>query len=225
MYKHKKHKTFSYGIVGIGRFGFWLATELAAAGANLVVLDRNEDKIRQMREYTENAFVVNSLDKNTLADTGIQNCDVAIVCIGEHIDTSILTTLELINLGVPQVIAKANSTEHGEVLERLGAKVIFPERDMAIRLANRLEASRVLDIVGLSEKINISKLEVPKAFIGKSVIEINLRKEFGLNIIAVESNGNIIDVINPDYVFAETDILYLSGSRENILALSDWIAE
>ena len=95
MFHRAKNENMSYGIIGIGRFGYALATELAKSGCDLVVLDCDEEKIRQMREYTENAYVVNNLDKKTLLDTGIQNCDVAVVCIGEHIDTSILTTLNL----------------------------------------------------------------------------------------------------------------------------------
>ena len=101
----KKNEKNTYGIIGLGRFGYALAIELAEAGAELLVLDQDEEKVRELREYTENAYVVRSLDKKTLSDTGIQNCDVAIVCIGEHMDTSILTTLNLVSLGIPKVIA------------------------------------------------------------------------------------------------------------------------
>ena len=150
-----------------------------------MVLDKDEEKVREMREFTENAFVVQSLDKKTLSEIGLQNCDVAIVCIGEHLDTSILTTLNLVGMNIPKVIAKATNSDHGEILEKLGAEVVYPEQDMAIRLAGRLETSRMLDIIQLSEKINISKLQVPDCIIGKSVLDINFRSGFGLNIIAV----------------------------------------
>ena len=143
MYHKTKNDRMSYGIVGIGRFGYALASALAESGCELIVLDRDEEKIREMREKTENAYVVSNLEKKTLLDTGIQNCDVAIVCIGEHIDTSILTTLNLVSMEIPTVIAKATSTEHGLILEKLGAEVVYPERDMAVRLANRLENSRM----------------------------------------------------------------------------------
>ena len=128
----KKNKN-TYGILGLGRFGYALAMELAAAGADLLVLDRDEEKVRELREYTENAYVVRNLDKKTLADCGVADCDVAVVCIGSQMDTSILTTLHLVSLGVPHVIAKAASAEQGEILEKLGAEVVYPERDMAIR--------------------------------------------------------------------------------------------
>ena len=146
--KPKKEKN-TYGIVGLGRFGYALAMELAASDADILVLDKDEEKVREMREYTESAYVMKTLDKKSLAETGIQNCDVAVVCIGEHMDTSILTTLNLVSLGIPVVIAKATSLEHGQILEKLGAEVVYPEHDMAVRLAHRLETSKMLDFVQL----------------------------------------------------------------------------
>lgn len=222
MFGRTKKNRASYGIVGLGRFGSALAMELAEAGAELLVLDKNEEKVREMREITENAFVVKSLDKKSLAETGIQDCNVAIVCIGEQMDTSILTTLNLVSLGVPLVISKAASSEHGEILEKLGAEVVYPERDMAIRLAHRLETSRMLDFVQLSEQVNISKLMAPDKIIGKSVVAVNLRGRFGLNIIAIENNGNVIDNIKPEYTFAKGDVLFVSGNKDGMKRMSDW---
>ena len=151
MFGKSKQERLSYGVVGLGRFGSALAKELAAAGADLLVIDQNEEKVREMRELTDNALVVHGLDKKTLEETGIQNCDVAVVCIGEHMESSILTTLNLVDMGVPKVISKATSAEHGEILRRLGAEVVYPERDMAIRLAKRLASRRILDFIQLSE--------------------------------------------------------------------------
>ncbi len=219
--KHSKNKIL-YGIVGLGRFGMALALELAKAGADLIVLDEDEDKVREMREYTDNAYVVSSLEKKTLAETGIQNCDVAVVCIGEAMDVSILTTLHLVSMGIPRVLAKSTSPEHGEILEKLGAQVVYPDRDMAVRLANRLEASQMLDYIQLSEKLNISKLMVPDKIIGKTVVEVNLRKNFGVNIIAIENDGSLLEMIGPDYQFRKGDILFLAGSKDSIDRMSDW---
>ena len=220
--KKKKAEKTIYGIIGLGRFGQALAEELHAAGADMVIIDRDEEKIAMARDLTENAFIVRGLDKKTLLETGMQNCDVAVVCIGSQIDTSILTSLNLVSIGVPKVIAKATSIEHGEILKKLGAEVVYPERDMGIRLAHRLETSQTLDYVQLSEKINISKLMAPDAVVGKTVVEANLRGEFGLNIIAVENNGEVVEAIGPKYEFRKNDILYLAGSRESFLRFSEW---
>lgn len=222
MFNKKKSEKNTYGIVGLGRFGTALALELAAAGAEIIVLDRDEEKVRELRDYTENAFVVKSLDKKTLAETGIQNCDVGAVCISEHMDSSILTTLNLVSLGVPLVVSKASSPEHGEILEKLGAEVVYPERDMAIRLAHRLEVSKMLDYIQLSEKLNISKLMVPEKMVGQTVLQVDLRKNFGVNIIAVENGKTLLESVVPDYTFRTGDILFLSGSRANLNQLADW---
>lgn len=221
--KIKKDKK-TYGIIGLGRFGYALATELAESGADLLVMDRDETKVRELRELTENAFVVQNLDKASLAESGIRNCDVAVVCIGEQISTSILTTLHLVSLGIPTVIAKANSMEHGEILEKLGAHVVYPERDMALRLAHQLEASQVLDFIQLSEKINITKVDTPKIMENCSVKQLDLRKRFGLNIVAIENSLTVLQDIHPDYILREHDILYLAGSKESVISFSDWIA-
>lgn len=224
MFNNKsKSGTVTYGIVGLGRFGYALAMELADCGSELIVIDHDEEKIREIRDVTDNAFVVSNLDKKSLMETGIQSCDVAIVCIGEHMDTSILTTLNLVSLGIPDVIAKATSAEHGIILEKLGAEVVYPERDMAIRLASRLETAKELDFVQLSEKINVSKIKIPERSVGKTVLQVNLRARFGLNIIAIENNDNVIDLVEPNYVFQRNDILFLSGSKEGILKLNNWI--
>ena len=223
MFGKKKKNAIAYGIIGLGRFGEALATELARSGAELLVMDRDEERVREMRELTENALVVNTLDKKTLTETGIQNCDIAVVCIGEHMESSILTTLNLVSLGIPTVIAKATSQEHGEILKKLGAEVVFPEHDMAIRLAHRLETSKMLDYVQLSERLNISKFLIPKQAVGKTVLDLNLRSRFGLNIIAIEkANRKLIDNITPQYRFEHNDILYLAGDKKGLNQLSEW---
>lgn len=222
MFMNNKAKKTNYGIIGLGRFGKALAIDLAEVGEEILVIDKDEERVRELREYTENAFVVQSLDKKTLYDTGIQNCDIVIVCIGEHLDTSILTALHLVGMHIPKIIAKANSVEHGEILEKLGVEVVYPERDMAHRLASRLETSRVIDFMQLSEKVNISKLLVPECMVGKSVREVNFRSQFGLNIIIIENNGELTEYVVPDYIFKKEDVLFLCGSREKVYKFTEW---
>ena len=221
--KSKKDKN-TYGIIGLGRFGTALALELAESGADLLVIDKDEEKVREMRDYTDNAYVVRSTDKKSLLETGIQNCDVAVICVGEDMETSILTTLNLVSMKIPTVIAKARSAEHGEILAKLGAEVVYPERDMAVRLAHRLEASKLLDFIQLSEQLNISKLAVPAAIVGKTVIEANLRGRFGMNIVAIENGGDVIDFVKPDYTFRADDVLIVSGKKDGLRRLSELAA-
>ena len=222
MFKKKKSAKLIYGIIGLGRFGTALATELFAAGADMIIIDKDEERVDFAKELTQNAYIVKNLEKKTLNDVGLHNCDIVIICIGEQIDISILTTLHLISLGVPKVIAKASSEDHGDILEKLGAEVVYPERDMALRLAHRLETSQSLDFIQLSEKINISKFIVPEKAEGKTVVEVNFRGKFGLNIIAIENGNNVNESVKPDYTFKNGDILYLSGSKEGFAKLSEW---
>ena len=222
MFKAKKNEKLIYGIIGLGRFGTALAEELASTGADMIIIDKDEERIDYAKELTENTYIVKNLEKKTLIETGFQNCDVVVLCIGEQIDTSILTTLNLISLGVPKVIAKASSGSHGEILEKLGAEVVYPERDMAIRLAHRLETSQTLDFIQLSEKLNISKFILPARAEDKSVIDVNFRGRFGLNIVAIENAGDINESVRPDYIFKKGDILYLAGRKEGFSKLSDW---
>ena len=121
------------------------------------------------------------------------------------------------------MISKATSAEHGIILEKLGAEVVYPERDMAIRLASRLETSRVLDFVQLSETINVSKMQVPQKILGKTVVSLDLRSNFGLNIIAIENNGTVMEVIQPEYTFQMNDILFLSGSKTGLLKFNKYL--
>ena len=108
---------------------------------------------------------------------------------------------------------------HG-IKQKLGAEVVYPERDMAVRLASRLETARALDIIQLSEQINISKIQLPEQFVGKSVADVNLRRRFGLNIIAIENDGSVLNDIRPDYVFQIEDTLFLAGSRDGLFKIN-----
>lgn len=213
---NENKKPESFGIIGLGRFGTSLAQELARAGKDVVVIDGDESKVKAMREFTEQAFVCQKLTKTALEEAGMKNCDVVIVCIGERLDTSILTTLNVVSLGVPQVIAKATSSEQGIVLEKLGAKVVYPERDMAVRLAKKLLSTSLLDYLSLNNDIDISEIQITDKLVGRSIAEINFRRTFGLNIIALEHGADTTTDVMPDYVFRKGDIVVTIGNNEKI---------
>lgn len=219
-----KNKKMIYGIIGLGRFGTALAHKLANMGAEILCVDKDEAKVSSIREITENAFISSNLEKKALSDMGFSNCDVVIVCLASAIDVSILTVMQLQNLGVKRIIAKAKSTEHGEILAKLGAEIVYPEQDMALRLANRLEMGHGLDFIELSDSVKVATFNVPVEFVGKTILEVSLREKFGLNIIAIENNGVVVDTIRPNYVFSEGDVLYLCGNKKAVSSISDWLA-
>ncbi len=214
--KKRNQAAASFGIIGLGRFGMALATTLADAGKEVIVIDKDESKVKVMRQYTDYAFVADNLSTETLKEIGMQNCDVAVVCIGEKLDISILTTMSLIELGVPRVISKALSAEQGAVLSKLGAEVVYPERDMAIRLGKKLVSNNFLEFISLDNSVEIRQIKVPDRMAGQSISEIGIRQKFGLNIIAIE-NGNVTEIeVTPDYRLKYEDIIVVIGKVHNI---------
>ena len=213
----KNWQSSTFGVIGLGRFGTALAKTLAEAEKEVIVVDCNEEKVRELRHYTEYAYVTDNLSKDTLQEIGIQNCGTVIVCIAEKIDTSILTTLNVVSLGVPHVIAKAISSDQGAVLEKIGAEVVYPERDMALRLGKRLIANNnFLDFITLSNEVEIQQVPVTDRIVGVSIERLNVRKKYGLNIIAIESDGNTEIEIAPEYRIRKDDILVVIGKMDNI---------
>lgn len=207
----------TFGVIGLGRFGFALVETLAESGREVLVLDNNESKIRQVQDKANQAFVAAQLDRDTLEEAGVQNCGTVIVCIGEQVEASILTTLHVIELGVPRVIAKAISAEHGKVLKKIGAEVVYPERDRAIRLANSLIRPRALDYIDLSGEYTISEIKLTDKLAGKNILELNLREEFRLNIIAVVRENETIIEITPDLTLNANDLIAVVGKKDNII--------
>ena len=212
----KKKDSSIFGIIGLGRFGTALAITLAEAGKEVIVVDQNEEKVKAMRQYTEYAFVCDNLSKEALSEVGIQNCDTVVVCIGSKIDTSLLTTRTVVSLGVPRVISKATSQDQGAVLEKIGAEVVYPERDMATRLGKRLISGNFLDFIFLDNDIEIQQVPVSDSLVGKTIREINIRKKYSLNIIAIEHQQDTIIEFAPDYEFLEEDIIVVIGKLQNI---------
>ncbi|WP_291650436.1 TrkA family potassium uptake protein [Clostridium sp.] len=221
MFNHRPE--IEFGIIGIGRFGFALAKTLIEAGKEVIVLDNNENKIKQIRSLTENAFVVNNLDKETLEETGIQNCETVFVCIGEKIDVSILTTLIVINMGVKRVISKAITYEQGCVLKKIGAEIVYPENDMAIRIANRLLNEEALEFIELNNDIHIEELRVTSKIDGKSILKSKIRNDFNLNIIALERDEETIIEVDPNYILRENDLIVVIGKKSNIRRLEEYL--
>ncbi len=213
--KFKKQSDKLYAVVGLGRFGFALAEELAAKGCDVMVIDRDRNRV-EAADFTDNAFVVDEMTKENLEETGIAEADVAVICIGDKIDVSILTTLTVIRLGVPKVISKASSREQGEVLAMLGAEVVYPERDMALRLAGKLISPNILEYISLSDEIDIMEIKLSEKVEGKTVIELNVRSRYGLNIIARRRGETISTDILPNMVLHADDSITVIGKTDSI---------
>lgn len=212
----KQDPSTLYGVIGLGRFGTALVKTLAAAGKEVIAIDKNEEKVREVRAYTDYAFVVDNLSETALKETGMQNCGTVTVCIGEQIDMSILTTMLVIKLGVPNVIAKATSEVHGEVLKRMGATVVYPEADMAVRIGRRLIFGNLLDYVALADGVEVRRITAGGRAIGRTVQELDVRKVYGINIIAVERDGRTDVEFTASYRFGQGDTITVIGKVDKI---------
>ena len=220
----KRHDSeSSYGVIGLGRFGTALVKTLAEAGKEVIAVDKDEQKVKAVRRYTDFAFVVADLTEETLEETGIQNCGSVTICIGEKMDVSILTTMTVIKMGVPHVIAKASSQAHGEVLKLIGATVVYPEADMAVRMGKRLISGNLMDYIALDDHIEVRRIQVEGSIVGRSIQEINVRRKYGINVIAVERGHQTQVDFSPQFKFAMGDIVTVIGKVEQIEAFEQEI--
>ena len=214
-----KTKMNSFGVIGLGRFGMAIAQYLAEAGKDVMIVDQKEEKVQELRHLTEYAFVVERLTRQTLEEIGIQNCDTVIIGIGEKIDTSILTTLNVVALGVPRVIAKAINRDHGTILVMLGVEVVFPERDMALYMGRYLIFNGFLDFISLNNNMEIQQFSVTDSMVGISVEELDVRQKYGLNIIAIGQEHTTDIEVSPKYRFRKGDSITAIGKVENFKRL------
>lgn len=212
----KKQNSSMFGVIGLGRFGSALAKTLATAGKEVIAIDRDEQKVKAIRKYTDYAFVVDDLSEEALTEVGIQNCETVGVCIGEQIDISILTSMLVLNMGVPHVIAKASSAGHGEVLKRLGVTVVYPEADMAVRIGKKLISGNLLDYIALEDGVEVRRIQVSGKLLGKTLKELDIRRLYDTNVIAIERDHHTNVEFSPDYRFQDGDTVLVIGKSEKI---------
>ncbi len=206
----------SIGIIGLGKFGLYLANELSKTGKSLICIDKDENKVKKVLDIVDAAFVSEDLSLKTLEETGFKECDTIIITISEHLDVAIFATLNCINLNVNKVITLSNSEEQGIVLEKLGAEVIYPYKDSVNYLVKKISNNNFLDFIALSDDVEIVEIKIPHSFIGKSLIESDIRHDYGLNVIAIEKNKNIITNINPNYIFEKEDAIVVIGQKSDL---------
>lgn len=220
----------SFAVIGLGRFGSNIARALAEKGFEVIVIDSDENEVQYFSEIVTHSFVLDATDEKALKDAGIADVDVAIVSVGQNIDTSILVTLILKELGVKEVIVKAVNERHGKILQRIGAdKIIYPEREVATRLAESFVSPKIFDYIELSPSHSIIEIVAPRQFYSKTIKDINLRQKYGVTLIAIKRKIPIVTdkgttdfkedvIIAPDIdeEFAEGDIITLLGRYEDL---------
>ncbi len=177
-------KRSGYGIIGLGRFGLALSRKLAQAGKDVLVIDESENNLRLIRDDVPESYLVGTITREALEETGIANCEVVIICITK-IDVSVLTAYNVIDMGVPRVLAKAASKEHGAILEKLGAETVHPETETANRVAAMLLENEAVDLIRLFGDYVISELLIPEILDGCTLADLRL-DDYDLRLVAAE---------------------------------------
>ena len=199
-------------VIGLGRFGAEVARELCSLGCEVLAIDTKSDAVQQMANDVTQAVVGDSQDKEVLRALGVRNFDCAIVAIGGNLSASVLTTLNLKELGVPYVVCKAHDETHRRVLVKLGAdRVVIPEQEQAHRLAKSISAPNMLDYIGLSEDYGIAEVPAPKEWHDKTLVELNVRVKYGVNVIAVRRNGKTNVSLTAGFKIEKDDVLIVIG--------------
>lgn len=204
----------TYAVIGLGKFGYHIAKGLAEQGLDIIAIDNDPHKIQEISEYIEDALILDSTDVRALKEAGVMGLDTVIISIGENIEASILTLMALKELDNKNIIAKAITLTHGEILARLGAfKVIYPERDSAKKLVENLVGNVVIDQIDFSSTIKIAKFLVAKEFIGKTINSIETMFENEIHLIACKTRDNWKFDIETSYKIRENDMLAFIGKK------------
>lgn len=205
--------TKQFLIVGLGTFGMSLAKALTNKKAQILALDINKEKVDDATSMGINAVVADSTEEKILRKLGMSDFDVAIVAIGENIEASILTTLLLKDLGIKHIIVKSMNEHHSRIAAKVGAdKVIYPEEDMAVKLADSLLSPSIIEEIELSKEYNLVEIVLPKVFYNKSLRESKLKEEYNLTVVAIKRKETVIsDAGNADIV---EEILVSPDSKE-----------
>ena len=215
-------KTKQFIVLGLGRFGMSLAKTLCELGQEVLAVDESEELVNEAAPYVSQALQMNATDETALAELGVNNFDAAIVSIGQNTRDSILVCVLLKELGIPYLIAKANDDLHAKVLCKIGAdRVVFPERDMGARVARSILTPNVLDLMNLSDDYQIVEIHVPEKWVGNSSIGVNVRRHYGLNILAIHREGRFLMSPAPDLLFEEQDTLLVMGRKNDIERLEE----
>ena len=209
-----------FAVIGMGRFGSSLARTLAKMGYEVLAIDADENKVEELADVVTHTVQANALEEAVIKSLGLRNFDVVVVAIGQDIQSNILVTVMLKEMGVKKVVAKATTELHGKVLKKIGADiVVFPERDMGEKVARWLVSNNIIDQINLSPDYSLVELVAPSELVGKNLIESGLRKKYGITVLAIRRGNEFIISPEPRQEIRAGDILIVIGSNEKLKIL------
>jgi trk system potassium uptake protein TrkA len=206
-----------FAVIGLGRFGGSICRTLVEAGVEVMAIDIEESRVNEFANIASHAVIGNSTNESVLKNIGIRNFDHVIVAIGEDIQASILTTLMLKEMGVKRITVKAQNDYHEKVLSKIGADyIVHPERDMGKRIAHKIVSSNVLDYLELSDEHSIVEIVANEKLHGNTLIDLDIRANYGINIVAIKREKEVIVSPMATEIIQNGDILIVIGSDEDI---------
>ncbi|MFD1361501.1 potassium channel family protein [Lentibacillus salinarum] len=206
-----------YAVIGLGRFGGSICKELSQEGMQVLAIDADQDKINEFKNIASYAVIADSTDEATLKELGIKNIDHVIVAIGDNIQASILTTVVLTDLGIKKITVKAQNDYHEKILNRIGAnQVVHPERDMGKRIAHNIISNNILDYLELSDDYSIVEVKAGKKMHGKTLVELDIRANYGCNVVAIKRDKDINVSPAADELLKEDDVLIVIGADKDL---------
>ena len=208
-----------FAIIGLGAFGIRMLEELLDVTDEIIIIDKDKETIEKYKDKARAAYVTDAINEIALSKIIPEDIDAVIVDLGGKIEVSIMTTNYLKKIGVKNIMVKAQTDEHGEVLSMVGAtQVIFPDREAAKRITPMLASSLLFNYLPISENLALAEVRANEFCAGKTLIEANLRKEFGLNVVAMRrlDQDDFHFISDPSYVFTDEDVLLVAGHEEGI---------
>jgi len=213
----------SYAVIGMGRFGESVVKELVRRQADVLVIDKDPERIAKMSKIATHAVTLDSTNVQALKEVGISSIDHVVVAIGKDLQSSILTTLILKDLGVGFVTVKVQDANHEKVVDKLGAdEIIQPEQQSGKRLASKIISDNVLDYIDLNESHSFIIINVMDKIVDSTIINLNVRNKFHINIVAIRRGEDII-IPGPDDVLEKTDQLLLVGKNNDLEKFNNWL--
>ncbi|WP_027702679.1 potassium channel family protein [Metaclostridioides mangenotii] len=206
-----------YIVIGCGRFGSSVATTISLLGNEVMAIDKNKDIIQNLSDKVTHSVIVDVTDEQALRSLGLGNFDVAVISIGSDIRASIMATLIAKEMGVPQIICKAKDELQAKVFYKIGAdRVVFPERDMGVRVAHNLVSDNILDHIELDPEYSIVEIVTPSKWIGKTLVDLELRVRYEITVLAIKTGDEINVTPSPEEKLELGSILVVIGQNSKI---------
>lgn len=210
-------KRKSIAVIGLGRFGETIALRVAEMGHEIMGVDIDEDLVQKISPYLTYAATADTTDEDALHALSLNQFDVVVVAIGDNLQANLMTSMLLKEMGIRYVVAKAQSLMHGRMLEKIGVDlVVYPECDMAHRIAQMLTREHVMDYLQLSRGIGLVEMETPNSLVGKTLMELGLREKYNISVVAIKKGSDVVAPPDPRQPLEKSDMLMIIGKDADI---------